>query len=229
MTTKISTVANLAYQVFLHATHSTGVPQQRLSTLVELLNSLSSRDVGFDPQWVTDNNKYHAPVVYVHIAENHVFSMGIFVLKPGSRIPLHDHPHMYGIGRVIYGTLRCRSYTRLEEDPPAELQKGLRRWQWKDIITARPFQDTIMTSESECCVLTPNEGNYHEIQAIEGGAAFVDVLAPPYDHDLGTRVCHFYEEVTLNRHDGSGRVYLSEIPAPKDYYCNAAEYTGPQV
>lgn len=31
-------------------------------------------------------------VTYLHLYQNHLFSLGIFVLFKGGRIPLHDHP-----------------------------------------------------------------------------------------------------------------------------------------
>ncbi|CAB1460018.1 unnamed protein product [Pleuronectes platessa] len=36
------------------------------------------------------------PVTYMHIIETEVFSMGVFLLRPGTSIPLHDHPDMNG-------------------------------------------------------------------------------------------------------------------------------------
>ncbi|CAB1436185.1 unnamed protein product [Pleuronectes platessa] len=36
------------------------------------------------------------PVTYVHICGTEVFSMGVFLLRPGTSMPLHDHPDMNG-------------------------------------------------------------------------------------------------------------------------------------
>ncbi|CAB1446639.1 unnamed protein product [Pleuronectes platessa] len=36
------------------------------------------------------------PVTYMHICETEVFSMGVFLLRPGASILLHDHPDMNG-------------------------------------------------------------------------------------------------------------------------------------
>ncbi|KAA0186292.1 2-aminoethanethiol dioxygenase [Fasciolopsis buskii] len=80
--------------------------------------NLKPKDMGFDMSWVSDSQVYAAPVAYVHITGNEVFSMNIFILQPGSCIPLHDHPGMYGIPRVIYGSLRCRSFTPLQNLKP---------------------------------------------------------------------------------------------------------------
>ncbi|CAB1426742.1 unnamed protein product [Pleuronectes platessa] len=36
------------------------------------------------------------PVTYMHICGTEVFSMGVFLLRPGTSVPLHDHPDMNG-------------------------------------------------------------------------------------------------------------------------------------
>ncbi|CAB1431066.1 unnamed protein product [Pleuronectes platessa] len=36
------------------------------------------------------------PVTYMHICGTEVFSMGVFLLRPGTSMPLHDHLDMNG-------------------------------------------------------------------------------------------------------------------------------------
>ncbi|VDP79430.1 unnamed protein product [Echinostoma caproni] len=193
----------------IHAPLSSPYPNGLSDALQRLLTSvhnLTPKDIGFDMRWISDSQVYAAPVAYVHITENEVFSMGIFVLRPGSRIPLHDHPGMYGILRVMYGSLRCRSFTplqNLEPNHPAYPRSSLTEafpgsgWQFRDLIVARPHQDVVLNTESCAQLLTPVDGNLHEVTPVDGPAVFLDILAPPYDHDLGTRECRFYKEVIL--------------------------------
>ena len=66
-------------------------------------------------------NSHGNTVRYLHCKEIHDhFSMGIFVFPPGASIPLHDHPSMVVISRVLYGELHVKSYsvvsTIIEED-----------------------------------------------------------------------------------------------------------------
>lgn len=177
-----------------------------LQRLLISVHNLKPKDIGFDMSWVSNSQVYAAPVAYVHITENEVFSMGIFILRPGSRIPLHDHPGMYGILRVMYGSLRCRSFTPLQNlkpNHPAYPRSFVTEafpgsgWQFRDLIMARPHQDVVVNAESCAQLLTPEEGNLHEVTPVDGPAVFLDILAPPYDHDLGTRECRFYKEVIL--------------------------------
>lgn len=52
-----------------------------------------------------------APVTYIEVYEDSNVSIGIFVLRDGAKIPLHDHPYMYGVLKVIHGKVRIQSYT----------------------------------------------------------------------------------------------------------------------
>ena len=50
-------------------------------------------------------------VRYLHVAEvPNKYSAGIFVFPPNAQIPLHDHPNMVVLSRVLYGELRVKSF-----------------------------------------------------------------------------------------------------------------------
>lgn len=56
------------------------------------------------------------PVTYIRVFENKSVSLGLFVLRNGSKIPFHDHPNMHGLLKVIYGKVKIQSYTAKEKD-----------------------------------------------------------------------------------------------------------------
>lgn len=73
-----------------------------MEKLLTLVKQLKPHHVNFDENLVRNKEKYvfnhlRAPVYYIHIFENQFFTICIFVLKNGTRLPLHDHPHMTGI------------------------------------------------------------------------------------------------------------------------------------
>ena len=49
-----------------------------------------------------------APVTYIDLFENHVATLGIFVLNNVFTLPLHDHPSMFGFVKVLFGKVRGR-------------------------------------------------------------------------------------------------------------------------
>ncbi|KAL7564150.1 hypothetical protein ACA910_021125 [Epithemia clementina (nom. ined.)] len=60
-------------------------------------------------------------VRYIHLAElTGQYSMGIFIFPPHARIPLHDHPGMCVLSRVLYGSLERVSLDLAREDQEEE-------------------------------------------------------------------------------------------------------------
>ncbi|XP_016076215.1 PREDICTED: 2-aminoethanethiol dioxygenase, partial [Miniopterus natalensis] len=181
------------------------VPQgflENLSKLKSLLTQVRAEDLNIAPRKATLQPlpPNLPPVTYMHIYETDGFSLGVFLLKSGTSIPLHDHPGMHGMLKVLYGTVRISC---LDNGP---------------------------------CVLTPHRDNLHQIDAVDGPAAFLDILAPPYDPDDG-RDCHYYrvlEPVRAKEAPGSScdlprEVWLLETPQADDFWCEGEPYPGPKV
>ncbi|XP_056148061.1 2-aminoethanethiol (cysteamine) dioxygenase b [Lampris incognitus] len=184
------------------------------------------------------------PVTYMQICETDEFSMGVFLLRNGASIPLHDHPGMHGMLKVLYGKLRITCFDRLDKMYP-DATPG-------DPHSLPPFQTGALrrsvvrstgdyTDESMPCILSPDRDNLHQIDAVDGPTAFLDVLAPPYDPDDG-RDCHYYEvlppppvretgakKTPREAHDQPMEVWLMEIPQPPDFWCGGEPYPGPEV
>ncbi|CAB1457037.1 unnamed protein product [Pleuronectes platessa] len=70
------------------------------SELIPLLTALRAADQKIAPRKSKPcsgpTGLQSPPVTYMHICETLVFSMGVFLLRPGAFIPLHDHPDMNG-------------------------------------------------------------------------------------------------------------------------------------
>jgi len=65
------------------------------------------------PAYEDDGNNI---VRYLHVSEvPHRYSVGIFVFPPNAEIPLHDHPDMVVLSRVLYGELQVQSYDVLSD------------------------------------------------------------------------------------------------------------------
>ena len=57
-------------------------------------------------------------VRYLHITERqNLYSIGIFLFPPSARIPLHDHPNMAVLSRVLYGEVTARSFDLIPQSP----------------------------------------------------------------------------------------------------------------
>lgn len=212
-----------------------------LSKLKNMMNALKAEDLGFDKSlsdpgtWSKPNK---APCTYIEVFQNSQINMSIFVLKPGFRMPLHDHPHMHGLLKVIVGAVRIRSFSEYPltegansvdfsiraSNEAARLAHGIHK---RRKLFAKVSNDSVCRSNSETCILTPTISNYHEIEALEMPAAFFDILSPPYDtliKGIGPRRCRYYQvanEISTNV------VELQETDVPRCFYCDQAPYLGP--
>ena len=87
------------------------------------------------------------------------------------------------------------------------------------------------------CHVSPDIENFHEITSVDGPAAFMDILTPPYGVDKHTgeeRECHYYEEFKfdigeLKELNDKNLVWLTHIPSPNSFWCDQAKYKGPPV
>ena len=73
-----------------------------LNELKTLLDGLRACDVGLDKSHALKSTapSMTAPVTYIKIHEDQDVSIGIFVVKGGQKIPLHNHPKMHGLLKV---------------------------------------------------------------------------------------------------------------------------------
>lgn len=232
-----SVVDNLVKQALLTFCKASVLPssnlEENLSKLKLLANKIKASDVYFDHALLeirpTVKNIRQPPVTYIEIFEDSTITVGIFVVRKDGRLPLHDHPQMHGILKVIAGTIKIQSYTTVSTERESVESPHTKLGEQKPCtILARKLPESIVTEKSEACVLTPSYANIHEIHSVNGSAAFLDVLAPPYDSEI--RNCHYYiEEIEhSDRSDSEGQplARLVEIDSPPDYWCDSAPFGG---
>lgn len=219
-----STVQRIARQALLtfRCPGGRSFPEQ-LGKLRSLVAEVRAADLRLVPRRAEDGAAappLQPQVTYMHICETEEFSMGVFLLRAGACIPLHDHPGMHGLLKVLYGKLRISCFDRPEPaaGPPGAPGRSVLR------------SSAVYTEHSPPGLLGPDRDNLHRIDAVDGPTAFLDILAPPYDPDDG-RDCHYYRVVSGT--EGSGpeprEVWLLEVAQPADFRCGGEPYPGPGV
>ena len=177
------------------------------------------------------------------VEETDLYTIGIFVLPPNATIPLHDHPEMTVLSRILYGDLKLKAFDNISvgkmgEQPQYDesSDSGSAGWMKRIVSSAIPSllgkqhkkgsiraveNEVIKLVAPEVTMLYPTVGNIHEFTSGRNGAAVLDVLLPPYNRDHN-RDCTHYEKIG---NGGPGdRCWLSPIPQPEWFSCRSGAY-----
>jgi hypothetical protein len=102
------------------------------------------------------------------------FHASVFALAEGETIPLHDHPSLDVISKVLCGRMRVQTYEWIDEAS----------------LVARDCGEIVLEPDDDALVLRKSRGTLHSVTAIEP-TAFLDLFAPYYDDE--TRPCTYYK------------------------------------
>ena len=230
--------------------------KKKITTIIVFIFKTSGYNVKCDGLWVRSNRSL-APVTYINVMAHRDVSIGMFIVKSGSRIPLHNHPNMHGLLKIVYGTVNIKEYTKWQPESvndiefPALLQEKPHFYTKGFCFPADKEVHTNVESSCDATVLSPDINNFHEIHSVgEGPAAFFDILAPPYlqssrlgaaSGDLASaedepRDCYFYTEhffkpspSASKNPPNSNRLWLRMIKCPADYDSDTEPYLGPPL
>lgn len=162
------------------------------------------------------------PVGYKSVYENRDVTIGVFMVLEGSKLPLHDHPSMYGFLKVLQGVLRITSYSVLEIDSRSQIKNDSMFYKLPLKVIKHPVN--IVTDKDSCCFLTPTERNIHQVECIQGPAAFLDILSPPYELDSPneSRSCHYFEEL-LGSDNNLRLIQIDNPTEPESFWLDEEE------
>lgn len=191
------------------AAHLPDLPPELASGLSARLDELGAEDLSVG---VADAERIHCSsgLAYQEVFAAPEMTVCIFLMRAGARIPLHDHPGMHVFGRLLFGRMRVVSY-----DPEVAVD-GLPGTGW-----AKLCSDQVLGPAPTTYSLGPENGNIHELEALEP-CAFFDVLTPSYDARLG-RDCTYFRR---DRDDGAGRCILVPVDL-WDFSMQMFRYRGP--
>ena len=166
------------------------IAKRNLDLLIAQTNMLTIKDVGLEHCSVFSSSvkdEVVAPVTYIPVVENQHISMGIFVVREGQNIPLHDHPNMHGVIKCIAGKLNITSYTKLVTNQgffladlnscfapqdnhsrvttPERFKKSpnlIEKMKYGQLFPAEQGSSVTLDPDSVCCLLSPTKSNVHK-------------------------------------------------------------------
>ncbi|CAD6219731.1 unnamed protein product [Miscanthus lutarioriparius] len=214
---------------------------ESLDNVRAVLDMITPADVGLEceaeavrvwrsPRALSRKRVFHSsPAIrYRHIYECKSFSIGIFCIPASSIIPLHNHPGMTVLSKILYGTAHVKSYDWIDTAESLNLSK---------VRPAKVVRDGEMSAPCGAMVLHPGEGggNIHALKAITP-CAILDILTPPYSSENG-RHCSYFRRcprsdpsgVLLNRTKGSEFVWLEEYQPHDNFIIRRDLYAGPAL
>ncbi|XP_062165551.1 plant cysteine oxidase 1-like isoform X2 [Alnus glutinosa] len=155
-------------------------------------------------------------ITYIHIHECDNFSIGVFCFPAGGVFPLHDHPRMTVLSKLLYGSVHVKAYDWVKVVNSGCQTYGL----------AGSVVDGILKAPCEASVLFPRSGgNIHSFTALTP-CAVLDVLSPPYSEELGRPSTYFSDFPVPFL---SGYAVLKEKRLPDDLVVIGAPYLGPPI
>ncbi|KAJ0085451.1 hypothetical protein Patl1_08563 [Pistacia atlantica] len=196
---------------------------KQIQWLKSILDVLEAVDVGID------EFSLHRPsikgricgqavseITYIHIHECDSFSIGVFCFPAGVTFPLHDHPGMTVLSKILYGSLYIKAYDWVKVDKSSCRINGL----------AGAVVDGMFNAPCEPSILFPRSGgNIHSLTALTP-CAILDVLSPPYSEEMGRPSTYFSDFPIPSL---PGYAILEEKDMPQDLVVAGAPYLGPPV
>lgn len=209
------------------ATASEGNPSTLdLETTAMLLDDLTADELGVRQHDLSGASS----ILYTEIVDAEKYTICVFTLPAGAKLPLHDHPNMVVLSKVLWGQMQVEAFDRAldnrAESPGGD--GGLFSWLGKQskAATLEPFPIVkkrgaeVWTSEDGVQLTGPDDCNIHEFTAVTP-CCVIDVLAPPYDWKRGRR-CTYYEI----QHHEDGSIWARPVRCPSDFVTENLPYSG---
>ncbi|ETV95016.1 hypothetical protein, variant 2 [Aphanomyces invadans] len=149
--------------------------EQLTGPIRDVCETLTTRDFSMVPPTAANVHLMGPDVFYVSLYHGETMMMGIFFMPPNSVIPLHDHPYMSVVSRVLYGAVHLNAYSIVDANSTDD--------EGQHALLVRRSRDKYL--EAPCTMeLSPSHHNIHELMAAgDIGCAIFDVMIPPYDDD----------------------------------------------
>ena len=180
---------------------------------LDIMNNVSLDEIGFTDDKIDILDNIDSPMCTM-ITGNNAFHISVFILPPNQSLPLHDHPNMSVLSKILRGSMKIKAFSK------SNLQNN------NYIVSV----DEIRNMNTPAWCLTPTDSNIHEFTSLGGdnnnneSCVILDLLLPPYLE--GRRDCTYYNSEVSNDDKWKLKAIKGEpnVPLPKGF-----QYFGYQV
>ncbi|KRX10443.1 RmlC-like cupin domain [Pseudocohnilembus persalinus] len=187
-----------------------------------LVADLKKSDFNIQSDFFTKNNIVRYSSTLLFETDNNDICFGLFILPKGYYIPMHDHPGMWVVSKILHGTARKSSYSLTQKIQSKhqfllpqqvkkikEQNKSVDQIESPDINLVKQFDNVI--SEGLVDVVRPEVGNLHEFSASEDqDFIFFNCFVPHYD-DV-TKFTNYYDIEDRDAKFTTGKILTKPIP-----------------
>jgi len=148
---------------------------------------------------------------YIDILDNIPnFNVGVFLIPKGNCIPLHNHPNIFVISKVIWGSVVINSFDKITNNDNNNNNIFIHNYSSSEDIFKVEEREKINLNfnDNNIGILTPNKNNIHEVIAYED-SAFFDIILPAYDESKN-RPCNYFEKLKINT-STKDEIYLKKL------------------
>ena len=186
---------------------SKSIDERYFAKCLKCLDDVTLQDVGLSEEGVLQFQRSACAV----ISQTRLFDIAVFILPAGSGLPMHDHPGMTVLSKVLLGELAMRAFTLdgTEQDVSSST------------FPASQIMACTKSPRDPAWYLTPTRGNIHEFIAKQT-TVVLDCLLPPYSYP--DRPCSFY--TSENCHQDSHNFLLRQIPIDNSLLPELTPYNG---
>ena len=118
----------------------------------------------------------------VCFSENVCHSLVLFALPAHTTIPLHDHPSMHVLLRVLCGRIKIRAFDPIGSCVAKKITGTSSGPPFGNSVAVHCVYDRWVSSEENVLQIHPNAkgGVFHEISTQDEVGVFIDYITPPY-------------------------------------------------
>lgn len=211
------------------ARHFLGHPvpsPEGVKEIADLMQQIRAPDLGL----VEDGPKLQH-IEFVDVLETPHFTVGIFLIPEGRFLPLHDHPGMTVLSKVVFGELLVTSYDKADYSRPTSQHD----FEVPFPAVVRSAGELVRKEDAPKVLHPTYDGNLHEFVA-HTDCGLLDILAPPYDFE-GGRPCNYFQVVEGNGASSRSSAQLQvgnvvkmvATEVPTDFFTLRRPYTGPEL